>query len=203
MNMCLRQVSFDHFLIHKIACNSPCKTCMYYDDFTMGDPDYCTSCDAYSMPILDLTGAKPTCVSEPPANSAILVVRNNRMLGVYDEASAYGGESMDGSNTYDMDPDYYKMEDLTDEDKAWYEAEWGSYDYDYDNETDMPMNETETPMNYTETPENSTEMPMNYTDMMNDYYTMMEGPSGFDMPMENMTEEEMHEYNMCKFYLVC
>lgn len=81
---------------------------------TGGNPDYCTSCDIDgSYPILDLgnqdeTGNPlPTCLTELPAQRAIVIVQNNKLLGVLNLATQYGGANENGTRTdqADADPD--------------------------------------------------------------------------------------------------
>jgi len=49
--------------------------------------------------ILDLGSTTPTCVTELPAQRAMLVIQNNKMLGVLSITSAYGGSDMMGERT--------------------------------------------------------------------------------------------------------
>lgn len=90
---------------------------MINDDFTNGDPDYCTSCELEVKPVLDIGGDKPTCVLDVPDKRAVLVIQNNKMLGVSANVTQYGGESSSGNRTDDAStpPDSDKMEDLPDD----------------------------------------------------------------------------------------
>jgi len=49
--------------------------------------------------ILDLGSTTPTCVAELPAQRAMLVIQNNKMLGVLNITSEYGGSDMMGERT--------------------------------------------------------------------------------------------------------
>ena len=69
-------------------------------------PDYCTSCPARGTKILDLGSTTPTCVAELPAQRAMLVIQNNKMLGVLNITSPYGGSDLDGERTEMADKDH-------------------------------------------------------------------------------------------------
>jgi hypothetical protein len=108
----------DANLEHTLAepCAGVCRTCEISDDFTTGNPDYCTSCDLDSLPILDLGDfamtAPPTCVAEPPTQRAMISVQNGRILGVFAIADEmYGGAMLDGSRVAhaleDPEDEYY------------------------------------------------------------------------------------------------
>ena len=43
--------------------------------------------------------AKPTCVSDPPAKRAIVIIQNNKILGVSNQATQYGGSDSTGKRT--------------------------------------------------------------------------------------------------------
>ena len=86
-------------------CNSVCRTCLYAEDFSTYTDDYCTSCDLNKAPFLHLLDSKPTCVQLVPANAVLVAVRNNKILGVLNEASNYGSQSADGTRTTQADGD--------------------------------------------------------------------------------------------------
>ena len=87
-----------------------CRTCQINEDFTDGDPDYCTSCHSTENKILNLAGDKPTCVMEPPEKTTMIIVQNNKILGVSSEYSYYGGtDSMNMRvDEADADPEDYR-----------------------------------------------------------------------------------------------
>jgi len=78
---------------------------MFSEDFTDGDADYCTSCDMDSLPIVDLGADKPTCVAELPARRAMVVMQNNKILGVSVDATPYGGAKREGQRTQEAQED--------------------------------------------------------------------------------------------------
>lgn len=86
-------------------CNAGCRTCQISLDFTSGDADYCTSCDLDTKPILDLGETKPMCKAELPAKRAIVIIQNNRLLGVSMDATPYGGAGSDGNRTNQTNTD--------------------------------------------------------------------------------------------------
>jgi hypothetical protein len=85
---------------------------MHNDDFTNGDPDYCTSCHMGTHPVLDLGMDKPTCILDVPMDRAIVIIQNNRMLGVSENSTAYGGAKKDGERTDETNkaPDHDKID---------------------------------------------------------------------------------------------
>ena len=95
---CIRN-RLDKSSLYLIACNAVCRTCQISNDFSTGTSDYCTSCDANTLPILDLGASKPTCVADLPASRAMVIIQNNQILGVNNDATKYGGQTSSGTKT--------------------------------------------------------------------------------------------------------
>lgn len=48
---------------------------------------------------MDLGAVKPTCVADLPAKRAIVIVQNNKLIGVTNQATQYGGSDSTGKRT--------------------------------------------------------------------------------------------------------
>lgn len=74
----------------------------------MGMPDHCTSCKSEGNTILSLVDPIPTCVPEQPPATALVIIKNNKFLGVSSEFNEYGATDENGDLIDGVDMDVYE-----------------------------------------------------------------------------------------------